>query len=406
MVAIPEPIYSADMSMDGPLDVHVSVARNEDDVQALRDIWNSFDITDIDSDIDYFLMVVAEGGEERRPHVLHIRDESGRDMLVVARIEVLALPLRFGYRTFGTVRLRAIVISFDGILGTRNRADEELVLEQLSRSLKNGDADLVVMRNVDVTGDRYSAAIASTHWMFRGHGRPISNRWFGIVTGTYDDFLKKRSAKTRSNLRRYDRLLQKKYENRMVLRKFDGIEDLDQVCRDMKTVASLTYQQGIGVGFSDTPFERARMALCLSRGWSRTWMLYIDDRPVAFWNGMSYGNTFFSGNCGFDPQYAKDSVGRYTMLRMIEGLCEDPQMAYFDFGQGGWEYKASFGESQRVETEILLSARRLRPALLLGLSSLFSFVNDQGRKLAERSSWIGKLKAQWRRGKSTAPKNA
>jgi Acetyltransferase (GNAT) domain len=405
MATMPNALQLTGSFTDEPADVEVRVARSPEEVEALRDVWTALPVRDIDADIDYFSMVVAEGGQARRPYVLHIRDEGGRDILVVARIEDLALPLRIGYRTFGNVRLRAIVVSFDGILGTRSRADEELAFRLLLGSLKEGEADLVVMRNVNVAEDRYAAAIASTPWVFRGHGRPFSNRWFGIVTGSYDEFLKKRSAKTRSNLRRYDRVLQKKYENRLTLRRFERPEDLDKVCRDMKTVAALTYQQGIGVAFSDSPFERARMALCLEKGWSRTWMLYVDDCPVAFWSGMAYGDTFFSGNCGFDPEYSKDSVGRYTMLRMIEGLCEDPKLSYFDFGQGGWEYKASFGESQRLETEVLLSARRLRPMLLLGLSSLFAFVNSQGSELAARSKWVGRLKAQWRRGLSGAPQD-
>lgn len=382
--------------------VTLSVATSLQEVEALRSVWSSFAITDIDSDIDYFMTVVANDDQIIEPHVLHIRRASNRDLLVVARLQKLTLPLRLGYSVLGHVTVRALIVSFDGIMGSHNRADEDLAFDCLCQSLRQGRADIVLMRNVDVSGDRYAAALASTAPLLRGSGQPASRRWVADIPSSFDEFLKVRSPKTRNKLRRYDRTLRRDFENRMQLRLFKHPEEMEELCRDMQTIASCSYQGGLGVAFSSSPTERALIKLGLAKGWHRTWILYLDGRPVSFWTGTAYGGTFLVGTPGFDPDFAKDSVGRFTMLRMVEDLCADPNISRLDFGQGEAEYKSSFGRDIRLEREVLLISARPLPVLLMSAHSLVSIVNNLARKFAAQSKWARNLKALWRRSKAAA----
>ncbi|MCV9967694.1 GNAT family N-acetyltransferase [Pararhizobium sp. BT-229] len=380
--------------------VTVSVATSLREVEALRSVWSSFAVTDIDSDIDYFMTVVGNDDQIIEPHVLLIRRAADHDLLVVARLQKLTLPLRLGYSVLGEITLRALIISFDGILGSQGRADEDLVFSCLRQSLKKGKADIVLMRNVDVGGDRYAAALASTARLLRGCGQPASHRWVADIPGSFDEFLENRSSKTRKKLRWHDRALRKNFENGLQLRLFKRPEEMEELCRDMQAIASCSYQGGLGVGFSGTSIERALIRLGLAKGWHRTWILYLDGRPVSFWTGLAYGNTFFVGTPGFDPNFAKDSVGRFTMLRMVEDLCADSDISRLDFGQGDAEYKSSFGRDVRLEREILLISARPLTMFLMMTHSLFSVVNNQARKLAVKSKWVRHLKALWRRSKA------
>jgi hypothetical protein len=385
-----------------PDTVTLNVATSLRDVEALRNVWSSFAITDIDSDIDYFMAVVANDNQVIEPHVLHIRLPSDRDLLVVARLQNLSLPLRLGYSVLGHVKLRALVVSFDGILGSRSRADEDVAFDCLCQSLRQGRADIILMGNVDVTGDRYAAALASTSPLLRSVGQPASRRWVADIPASFDEFLKVRSPKTRNKLRRYDRTLRRDFENRMQLRVFKQPEEMDELCRDMQTIASCSYQGGLGVAFSGSLTERALIKLGLARGWHRTWILYLDRRPVSFWTGMAYGGTFLVGTPGFDPEFAKDSVGRFTMLRMVEDLCADPDISRLDFGQGEAEYKSAFGREIRLEREILLIAPRPLPVFLMSAHSLVLIINNLARKFAAQSKWARNLKASWRKSKAAA----
>lgn len=380
----------------------VAVAATLGEVAALRSIWNSFSVTDVDADIDYFMEVVGNDNELVEPHVLHIQRSANHDLLVVARRQKVTLPLRLGYSTLGSITLRALIISFDGIFGSTSRTDEDLVFRLLRKSLKEGVADLVVMRNVDVHSDRYAAAIATTNPLLRGCGQSASHRWAADIPDTFEKFLEHRSSKTRKKIRWQDRALQKNFGNSIRLRLFDRLEDMEELCRDMRTIASLSYQDGLGVAFSGTPNQLALIRLGLTKGWHRTWILYLHDQPVSFWTGFAYGNTFFLGTPGFDPNFAKDSIGRFTMLRMVEDLCADHRISRLDFGQGEADYKMSFGRHVRLEREILISSRRAAPMILMMIHSMFSMANNLSRQLAAKSKWVNHLKMLWRQSKASA----
>jgi len=387
--------FVADQSMT--VEETVTVATTLDDVEALRDVWSSLHVDDIDSDIDYYMAVVRHADQVIRPHVVHIRREIGPDLLAVARLENLPVPFRFGYRLLGSATLRAIVVTFGGILGARNRYEEEIVLRHLMKDLDKGVADLILMRNVNVDSTLHMSALAAAGWMQRSHAQPVSRRWMAVIPDSMERFLETRSAKTRGNLRRHDRQLVAEFGDRMKLRRLERPEDQEDLFRDMEIVASKTYQRGLGVGFSGTPMQRALIELGLARGWYRTWMLYLDDRPVAFWNGFGYGGTFQIGTPGFDPDLSKASVGRFTMLRMLEDLCADPAISELDFGHGEAEYKSSFGRAVRSESEVMLTASRPWPILIMLAVSALSFANNTVRRIVENSEWGRRLKAGWRR---------
>jgi len=378
-------------------DERVTIARTSEAVEALRDVWIELAVTDIDSDIDYFLTVVRGADQVIRPHVIHLQSEDGRDLIAVARLENLPLPFRLGYTVVATVTLRAIVVTFGGVLGAEGREDEERVMGCLRRSLREGEADVLLMRNVASTSTLAEAAASSASRLCRTQGLPTTPRWIAAIPDTLDGFLQVRSLKTRQRFRREHRVLQEKFGEGLSLRRFHQAGELDLLCKDIETVAASTYQRGLGVGFAGTPMERALIALGLRRGWYSAWVLYLNGSPVAFWMGFAYRDTFTVVTPGFNPAYAKLSVGNYTMLRMVEDLCADGQIRFLDFGHGDADYKAAFGRAARVEGDILLAAPRLWPVLVVTALSALAVINNLGRSLVARSPWVRRLKTNWRR---------
>lgn len=377
--------------------VTVTVARTLEQVEALRPAWTNLPNTDIDSDIDYFMTVVRHAKQVVGPHVVHIRRDDGADLMAIARLENLPVAFRFGYHAFGSVTLRAIVVTFGGILGAKSPQDEALVLRHLMSALDSGEAGLLLMRNVDAESTLHAASVAAVGWARRTHAQPSSPRWIASIPDSLERFLDTRSSKTRQTLRRHDRQLATHYGDRLRLRRWDRPEDIGDICRHIESVAAKTYQRGLGVGFLNDPMQIALIDLGLKRGWHRTWMLFLDERPISFWTGFGYAGTFAIGTPGFDPEYTADSVGRFTMMRMIEDLCADPEIRQLDFGHGDAEYKSAFGRRAMMETDVLLAARRPWPMMVLFAVSALSFANSQARRFVENSQWGRRLKTAWRR---------
>ena len=374
----------------------VVVARTVDEVESLRKIWETAGVSDLDSDIDYFLTVVRYGSFVVRPHVVLIRHPGRPVLMAIARLEQLVIPLSVGYRTLLRPQLRAIVVTFGGLVGIAGTDDERVLVNELRRPLDTGEADMLVLRKIDAAGTLRDLVIEGVGWFRRSHAQPATRRWVASVPESFDTFLSGRSTKTRQTLRRQDRNLVRKYGEDLRLRRFEYSGEMAELCRDMEAVASKTYQRGLGAAYSGSPLDLGLIELGLRRGWFRTWMLYIRDRPVAFWQGTTYAGTFTTGTPGFDPDHTKDSVGRYTMLRMVEDLCADDDVTRWDFGHGDAEYKAAFGVPERIESDVFMLRRGLRPVTVNLVATTLSLVNGWGRSLAEETNWGRQLKRAWR----------
>lgn len=375
----------------------VSIATTRDAVEGLRDIWGELAVTDIDSDIDYFLAVAENAAQVVSPYVVRIARPDGPDMLVVARLENLPVRLRLGYWDVARPVVRAIVVTFDGVLGARSHADELLAMQELRRLLDLGEADVILMRNVGRQTSLATAAKAGVGWLRLAHAQPVDRRWMAHLPASLEAFLSTRSAKSRSSYRREDRLLHAAFAERLRLRRFMHPGERDELCRDMESVSALTYQHALGAGFTNDPMERALVSLGLRNGTYRCWMLYLDDRPVSFWAGMAHGDTFYPTTPGFDPHYGDFSVGRYTMFRMVEDLCAEPGLSRIDFGRGDAQYKTEYAVVSGEVTDMWVAARRVRPMLLVGALSLLAFVNRHARRIVENSNWFERIKSIWRR---------
>jgi len=378
----------------------VVVARTVEEAESMRGDWETAGVSDIDSDIDYFLTVVRHGPHVVRPHVVLIRRPGRPALMGIARLELLGVPLSVGYRTVLRPQLRAIVVTFGGLVGTAGADDERALIGELRRPLDTGEADMLLLRKIDVAGTLRDVVADGASWARRSHAQPETRHWAAAVPRTADEFLAGRSADTRSKLRRKHRQLERKYGDGLRLRRFQHPAEMAEMCRDMEAVASRTYQWGLGASYSGSPLELGLIELGMRRGWFRAWMLYLQDRPVAFWLGNKYAGNFSMSQTGFDPDYTRQSVGRYTLFRALEDLCAAGDVTWLDFGPGDADYKAAFAVPQRTESDVFVMRRGLRPVAVNLAATALSLVNGWGRHLAKETDWGRRLKRTWRRSKA------
>lgn len=376
----------------------VTVAKTPEAVEALREVWNGIDVVNLDADIDYFLTVAGNADQVISPYVVHIQRSDLPDILVVARLENLPVRYKLAYWTFFRVTLKAIVVTFDGVLGARDPDDQAVAMATLRRLMDDGAADLILMRNVDVGGGLHAAAVGPVSGIRLARALPVDRLWETQLTGTLDAFLlERRSAKSRSSFRREDRLLHEEFGDRLKLRRFQRADEMEELCRDMEFLSTRTYQHGLGAGFSNSGMQRALVSLGLRAGNYRCWMLYVDDRPIAFWAGTAHGQSFFPSTPGFDPDYSRHSIGRYTMFRMFEDLCADEAITRIDFGRGDAQYKMEYAQVRAEATDVWIAARRLRPILAVNALSIAALANGRGRRWVENLHFGRRLKTLWRR---------
>jgi Acetyltransferase (GNAT) domain len=378
----------------------VTIARTVDEVEALRPAWQEMPVGDVDADIDYFLTVVRHRVEVVRPHVVLIERDGVPPLMIVARLEDAPLEVRLGYRVVARPKLRTLRVAFGGIVGVAGDSDRRRVLHELRRPLREGEADAVVVSQLEARGRMCSLARASAPRMCRDHAGAPAAHWSVPIPNSMEAFLAERSSRTRKNARYYDRRMKRDHPDLRV-RSFRRESELDELCTDMERVAATTYQRNLGAGFTGNPQDRALMALGMARGWFRAWVLYFGDRPVAFWHGYAYRGTFTTGCPGFDPEFTKDRVGAYLAVRMVESLCADDAVHTLDWGHGEAEYKRTLGHEQREELDVVLfapTAAGLRAALLRSAAAAVTrlverMLGDAGVKRIRRA-WRDRLKRE------------
>jgi len=86
--------------------------------------------------------------------------------------------------------------------------------------------------------------------------------------------------------------------------------------------------------------------LALARGWLRLYVLRLDGRAVAALHGYAYGGAFLFYQAGFDPDFAKQSVGLVTMGLAIKSAIEEGLNEY-DLLHGDESYKFQWAPKSR-----------------------------------------------------------
>jgi len=240
----------------------------------------------------------------------------------------------------------------------------------------------------------FLAIAGSSVTISAGRGAEAQTHRRARIPETFAEYLRARSAKTRSNVQRYSRRLEERFGERLELRLFESPADIPRLIRDTRTVSEKTYQHGLGAGFEDDDLTRALQQLGAERGWLRAFVLYLDGIPSAFWHGTQYRRIFYTGPTGYDPAHRDLRLGTYVLAKMVEHLCGKAD--WMDFGLGDAEYKRHFGDEHWEEEDILLFARRPRP-VVVNLARTGVLTASRGAKTAlERSGKLEAARRCWR----------
>ncbi|MGH3024501.1 MAG: GNAT family N-acetyltransferase [Gaiellaceae bacterium] len=374
----------------------VRTARSAEEVEALRSVWGSFDADVASADIDYHLMLVERRPETLRPHVLLVEQDGTPAALVVGRVEDVRLPAKLGYKTLSRPRVRALTVSYGGVLGQEDEQTAAVVLGELQAALRRGEADVARFRNLKVGSPLHRAARSTPGVLSRDRLTIPSPHWRARLAGTYEDYLARRSSKTRANVRRYGRKFEEAFPAAIELRTFREPAELDRLLDDTRAVYGATYQHALGVGFSDSGIEREVTTFSLERGWFRGFVLYVNGAPCAFWHGIRYGKVFSTGPTGYDPALGSHRVGTYVLGRMVEELSREEGLEWIDFGFGDAEYKQHFGDESWLEEDVLVWAPRPK-AVRVSLTRTAVLAADRAaRSILARRRLLTRARRLWR----------
>ena len=280
------------------------------------------------------LMTVREGGDLVALAPLALRPPQSSRLSFAWRIEFL------GSGTAGSDYLDVIVR--DG--------SEEAALEALEEPLLRANAalDLAQTRHGASFADRLGERLSGRGWWVR---RSVTNScpFIPLVGLSWSSYLKALGASHRANLNRRLRALARncdvafetartEEERRLFLARLVELHNARRRTLD----GSEAFDSPERIAFHDR-FS----ALALERGWLRLFLLKLNGLPVASLYGLRYRDVFSFYQSGFDPAYARHSVGLVTMGWSIRAALEEGA-SEFDFLHGEESYKSLWTRKRRA----------------------------------------------------------
>ncbi|HEV2418685.1 MAG TPA: GNAT family N-acetyltransferase [Terriglobia bacterium] len=284
-------------------------------------------------------------GEDRELLVLAFHDETSR------LIALAPLSIR-NERVLPVVKLRVLRLLGDGS-GDSDNLDfpvrvgcEDVFAATFLNYLKSRakDWDLCEMNTLpshSPAGKALAKHLKEGRWVSYVHPRA----WSVVdLPDTWEEYLKKLSAKERGKVGYYSRRLEKKYRVRFY--KCTEEACLPQ-CLDIlfKLHHERWRQAGEAGSFSSAARRQFYLEMgreFLRRGWLEFFLLDINGTPVAAQFGFRYDTTVFALQEGRDPAYSLDAVGYVLRARALKEFIADGLRRY-DFLAGDDEYKARWG---------------------------------------------------------------
>ena len=167
---------------------------------------------------------------------------------------------------------------------------------------------------------------------------------------TWEEYLDSLSKKSRYNVRKKRRDLEKEYKNC----RFFFVGDEETLQQTMEYTVQLHRKrmmmkgkQGFSISSTFWEFQKEVAREFLAKGWLFLGVLEADGSPVASQYGFKFNNKLFHYQTGFDPNYERHSTGLISTGYMIENALKEKLQEY-DFLRGREDYK--FHWTQNVRT--------------------------------------------------------
>lgn len=396
--------------MESPMSrqISVRVIRSIPEIEDIREIWTSWQ-NHPNADIDFYLMICRSSPQFVHPHVLLAYRDGSPEAMLIGRIEHRRIDCKIGYRILFRPKARVLNFVYGGVLGKPSPDITHALLKSIMNLLRQREVDVAYF-NVLRTDSPFWDPVTRVPGISRGGSlSTLQVHRSTMLPGSVEEFHRALSGTVRKNQRWSSNKLRNDYRNNVRIRCFRGTSELDQMIKDAEEVAKKTYQRGLGVGFVDNPAMRQRLELEAGKGWLCSYVLYVADRPSAFWIGTLYQDTYHSNFMGYDANLSKYSPGMFLIMRAVEQMCThngDKRVVNIDWGLGDAQYKQVLGTCQWQESSVPIFAPTLKGFSLKLLVAATTFAERLITKPLERTGLLRKIKKTWRRRVSQAVSTA
>lgn len=363
-------------------------------IEALRPAWKAL-CRHCDADIDFVQQIVSKRTGFLRPHVLVASTSGGIDAMLAGRAELRPWRFWLRHRTNPGQSVSVLTIPAGGVFGAKSSAECNQLVAEVWHALRRGEFDIALFGGLEKGAPLYNAVRSIPPFFCRDHGLKHEIHWLGRLPGTQEAFLGRISSGHRKAFRSKQRKLDAAFPGKVQFRVFTQPGEADELAAAAGEIARQTYQYRRGGSFRPSEEGKNFLDLAARNGWLRGYVLYTDNRPVAFWIGTLYQGLFRLDTTGYLQDYKDFDVGVILFLYMIDDLCKRG-VKELDFGTGDSAFKSRFGDLKSEIATVCMFAPTLKGVVLMAIKCVRSQVESIGRRVAAFVGVEQALRRIWR----------
>ncbi|MGH9733858.1 MAG: GNAT family N-acetyltransferase [Candidatus Acidiferrales bacterium] len=313
----------------------------------------------IDCNTDWFDRCLAVAREDVE---LLVRGESGRAQIVHFEIAKRLLFCQLGDLVLARLPMRVGRLS----LCESQVRDEESQHDRIFAEVLSRPFDAIHIESVrpDTHLWHYLQSSRLIQNSFRLYSqRGLLPHWLIRLAGSFSDYTKQLSAKTRKNRLRETRLLRNVGDVKLI--RVTETSEIDAFLEAAYVISRKTrqFQQfGWSVAARDRQLVKAELARLAQHGWLRCYFLMCGSVPCSFILGQQAGSRFYPVAAGVDPGWERYSVGTVLLWLALEDLFGQNSPEFYDLGTSA-KHKEYLATDSYLEADVWLFRRRPYPAL-------------------------------------------
>ena len=374
----------------------VKVFESVEDLEEIRGFWENMQWHPY-THIDYFILSAQIEPDFIRPYVVVLYEEDTPDVLFIGRIIEKTFQWKIGYMRIGKTRARCLEIVYGGILGRVSEQQCHVMLEALFARLKHGEADLIFFDFLRIDSPLYAMIKGWPNVFYRDLIAEYVPHVKFILPESFDTYLQNISKNARGNIRKSLTRMNKAYGDDIFIRCFTEKADVDRAMDDIEHVAAETYQRRMGVGFWYDEDTRRKWQLLAELGILRAYILYIEERPCAFWTVYDYKNVHYTIETGYDVSMRDYRPGLFLLVDIVKKLIDDPQAEAVDYGFGEAFYKRILGNESWLESRINLYAPTWKGQWIKIVKNTTTGISRIASRMLHKFQAFGFVRRVWRR---------
>jgi hypothetical protein len=303
-------------------------------------------------------------GDEAQPYVVLVKFGGSLAAMAIGRIEQRPVVFKLGYKTISHPTLKCLSIVYGGVIGQPSRDLCILLLGELTNTIRRREADMVFLNHLRTDSPISRLCETMPHFATRSHCVLAQPHWQTDIPETVDEFYSRMPKSRKQRWYRNIRNLEKISSSGIKVVCYRDINDVEYLVDVVCRIERSTYKNGLNIGFTDSVLNRALLEQAAKDDWLRAYILYVSGEPCAFQLDIRYGKTQFTEYGSFDPRWERGSPGIVLLLKVLEELCQDPEVGTMDYGFGDACYKEKLSTNCWLEKSVYIYAPRLHPIVV------------------------------------------